>query len=355
MAAHWWWSWSIGLPSTAYNGAGFTVSSTANLSTNDVANLFSPTPGVAAPSEETHVRHAAGATMLCPPFPSPISAGWAVWRWRPNGNALTGGTARVLELMSGAATTRVDVRSRATGAPTLNNPLEVRVNGTLVGTSESLMYLASYYVIAVDFDLTTTPPQAGLVINGRREVARAGGSGVPTTIDRVRTGPGTTSGTTYLGDVCVFSALADLTDRRSQDVWVTFLDPSLATDAGAAWTPVGGSDLSAVADADTTSYTESSTSPSSILFGFEDTTTRTASWTPTLIYGLAVVGYGTASATQTNTTLDVRDALNVSAGTVNVTLTATAAFFGVWCPDDGAALAWSATTLNAATAIYSVA
>ncbi len=355
MAAHFWWSWSVGLPSTAYNNSGFVLSSTGNISTNNTTTLFVPSPGSLSPSEEFHLTITANQTLKTPLFQNgAVTAGWLVFRFKPG--TFSGTAMPIVKIQSGSSSI-VELRHLTADLATQYFTPSIHVNGALVGTAETFPSENALYVMAIDFDLGAAQPEAGLVINGKRQVVRDNsGAGSATTMNNVEFNSGATTGVTSIfGDIAVFNALADLTDRSSQDVWVTFLDPDAATDGDNSWTPSSGTDLTAVNDASATTFTQTVTSPDTITYGFESCNTRSSGWSPTKVYGLATFAYASASATQTNTTLALVDNVPATVSSTNVTLTTTNTFMGVWTAVDSAAAAWTPTSINASTAIYSVA
>lgn len=352
MSAHWWWSWSIGLPSTAYNNAGFVLTSTANISTNNTTTLFTPAPGSLSPSEEFHLRTLASNEIRTPIFSS-ITEGWLIFRYRPEEYS---GTVEPILKIQNTGISVIEIGHSSADLNTHFVSFILSVNGSLIGTSQRLPNRNAVYVMAIDFDVGASTPEAGLVINGIREVNRGSGSGSATTINNIQLGTGCT-GTEdgFFGDIAIFNDLSNLTDRSSQDVWVTFLDPDTSTDGDNSWTPSAGSDLTAVNDASATTFTQTTTSPDSITYGFESCNTRQSGWSPTLVYGVAVIAYASADTTQTDTTLTLIDNVPASAGSTNVILTTTNTFLGVWTAVDSAAAAWTTTSINASTATYSVA
>lgn len=351
MAAHWWWTWSIGLPATDYSTAGFTVSSTSNIITNNTTSLFTPVLGSISPSEEFHMRAQGTATIVTPVF-STVDQGWLIFRWANLTNSNLSPSGRIIEIMNSSVNVVFDLRVDSNSHTPF---IQLYVDNSLVGTSIRACHPGRYYVFALDFDFTQTPPQIGLTINGIREISM-GGFGSQTFFDRIRFSSGGTGGTqTTFGDFIVFNSLADLNEKSSQDVWITFLDPDSATDGDNSWTPSAGTDLTAVNDADSTTYTETSTSPDSITYGFESCNTRQSGWNPSVVYGLATIALASANTSQTNTTIDLIDAVPASAGSLNLTLTSTAIFLGVWTADDSANNPWTQSSIDNSTIIYSVA
>lgn len=353
MAAHWWWSWSIGLNSTAYSNSGFTVSSTAFISTNNTSSLFTPAPGSISPSEEFHLRVSNNNSITTPTFQNgSVTQGWLIFRYLSEGFGPTGTS--LISLKNGATNV---VELRHTELDTSLFQLSIFVNNALVGTSSVLAVLNANYIIAIDFDLVASQPEAGLVVNGKRQVVRGNsGTGSATSANNLQIFSGSTSSSASIyGDIAVFNSLSDLTDRSSQDVWITFLDPDQATDADNSWTPSAGTDITAVNDASATTFTETSTSPDSITYGFESCNTRRTGWSPTLVYGLATVAYASAATSQTNTTLDLQDLVPATVSSTNVTLTSTNTFLGVWTSQDSTTNPWTTAKIDGSTAIYSVA
>ncbi len=351
MSAHWWWTWSIGLPATAYANSSWALDSTTTVITNSTDTLNSPDPSAQAPGEEFCLE-LQDAGLNSPAFSNgTVSAGWFITRWNGSGSGLFSNAVRIVELISGS-TVRILLRPSTSGGSTTT--LSLLVNGTLIGTS-STSFGDAAAVIAIDFDLTQNPPQAGLVVNGVREISRAGGSGSPTTVDRIGLGPGksTAGATSYFGDLAIFSALSDFSDVAvTQDVWVTFLDPDSVTDGDNSWTPSSGTDLTAINDGSTTTYTQTTTDPDSLTIGFESTTDRLSTWAPTVIYGVAAITYGTASVI-TSTTLTMDDA-NGEVESVTETLNAIGNYVGTWEPLDSTGAAWSAFAVNSITIDYEV-
>lgn len=351
MSAHWWWTWSIGLPTTAYAKSQWGPTSLTSVKTDNATNLNSPNPGSGAPGEEFNLRLTGTASVLSPPFDTgSVSQGWLVFRWNGNGNTLdTSVIARIVECMDGGTTTIIRLAAASSGNPAT---LNLFVNGTLVGTTTNTFGDAPE-VVAIDFDLTQTPPQAGLVMSGVREITRAGGSGVPTTFDRIRLGSGfTVPQFAYLGDVALFDSLTDLTASTSQDVWVTYMKPDAVTDGDNSWSPTGGTDTQVISDRNVTTYTETVTDPDSLGITFESTSDRYATWFPTLIYGVAGVAYGVADVIHT-TTIELSDDAGIATSTTD-TLNAVGRFIGTWSPLNSSGSAWTLFNLNSASATYAV-
>lgn len=349
MAAHWWWSWSIGLSSTAYANSSWAIRSIINTVTNSTEVLNEPDPSSNAPGEEYCLK-LIDTSINTPAFPDgSISQGWVITRWNASGTGGFNSGVKILDLISGD-TVRVQLRP---GSGT-TAPLSLYVNGTLVGTTTGA-YGDATAVLAIDFDLTQTPPQAGLVVNGIREIDRDSGSGSPTTIDRISMGTGksTSSNVSYFGDFAVFNSLTDFSsDATTQDVWVTFLDPNAVTDSDNSWTPSAGTDLTDINDASISTYVQTTTDPDSLSIEFESTTDRLTGWSPTLIYGVAAITYGNA-AVITSTTLTMNDSNGV-VGTETTTQNAIGEFVGVWKPLDSSGNAWTAFEVNSIDIDYEV-
>lgn len=352
MAAHWWWTWSVGLPVDIYAKSLWGPSSQdpALVSTNNATNLNSPNPGSGAPGEEYNLKVFGQSFILTPPFQNGVvTKGWIIFRWNGDNHALdiSSGT-RIIEVMHGGVTTVIRLAAATSTTPAA---LNLFVNGTLVGTSGNTFGDVTE-VLAIDFDLTTTPPEAGLVVSGVREIARAGGSGTPTDIDRLKIGSGQTSNYSYLGDPIVFNDLADVSVSDTQDVWVTYLIPDLVTDGDASWTPVGGTTTSVLADRDAATYNETTTGPDNLDLTFESTSDRYATWFPVLIYGVATVAYGVADVIH-NTTIEMFDDVG-SVSSTNDTLNAVGRFIGTWSALNSSAAPWTLFNLNSVTATYTV-
>jgi hypothetical protein len=323
-----------------------------NVATDNQTNLNVPGAGANAPGESYNLRLTAADTLTTPALPgAALSEGWVHGRWNGNSQVLSNSAAvRILDVMNGT-TVVVTLRSSANTSPAT---LSLYVNGTLVGTSSGA-YGDSTVVVAVGFDLTQPPPEATLVVDGVTEVALGAGSGVPTTVDRVRLGGGGSGGASnfYWGAVSVWDALADWADLTTiQDVWATVLAPDLVTDADNSFTPSDTTDLGDISDADDATYISTSTDPDSVVVGFQSTTDKLAAWGPTVIYGMAAVAYGTADVI-TSTTIEISD----SGGAIDseaVTMNAVGKFAGVWVTASSLAAPLTAFDINSATATYTV-
>jgi hypothetical protein len=254
--------------------------------------------------------------------------------------------------MNGAATAVVTVRSAAAG---VGVPMALYVNGTLVGTTTNF-YGNGTEKYGVDFDLTTTPPQAGLVVNGVREVPRAAGSGVPTTIDRIRWGSGASGGSnyTYHGSLVVFDSLSDLTDLETQDLRCSFLTADAVTDGDASWTPTTTTDLGDVTDHSSATGTVSVSDPDTLGVAFQSFNDRFSGWAPTVIYGVAAISYNIGDATVNQHTVELLDDGGSVKTSAAATIATTGGFVGVWSPLNSSAAAWTPTNVDAATASYTV-
>ncbi len=353
MAAHWWWTWSIGLNSTEYSTAGFTLSSTTNILTNNNTSLFTPVTGSPSPDEEFHLRISGTNSLITPVFTNgPISQGWIVFRYANLNQVILSPLARIVEFLDPISNVIFDLRFQTTGNGSVIN---LYVDNSLHGSSSISIYQGRYYVFALDFDLTQSTPQVGLVINGVRQISRSTpGSGGTDEIDKIKFSSGGLGGSASFGDVIVFNDLNDLTDKSSQDVWVTFLDPNFSNDPDNSWTPSAGSDLTAVNDANASTYTESATSPDSIFYQFESCNDRHPSWDPSLIYGTAFLILASANVSQTNTSLELEDAASTYVMTTNTILNSTATFFGMWLPVDGNDDPWTKTNLEGLSLEYVV-
>lgn len=350
MSAHWWWSWGIGLPSTSYSTTQWAVSSTSAVFTSNTTNLNSPT-GSTTPAETKNLRVDGFATLTTPVFPGgSINTGWVVLRWNPNlgGLATIGFLVFVLKIRTNSTDTVV-IKSTATATLA---PLGVYVNGTLVGTSTDVFGQGSE-VLAVDFDLTQTPPQAGLVVSGRRQVPRAGGSGVPVVVNNLQLSSGESSGTAYLGDVVVFESLSDLTDATSQNVWVACMHPDGSTDADNSWTPTSGTDASVTSDGNPATYTESIDRPDTIDFSFQNRADVVAGWAPSTVRGVATVTYSSTTWSPTTSLTLLDNGVSVGAagtGTVNSDGT----FLGKWAALDSTSSPWTGPKIDTLGATFTV-
>ncbi len=348
MAAHFWWTWSIGLPNAAYANSQWSVNSTTNVIPNNATDLNSPPPTAQAPGEEFNLEISGTASMDTPVFPAgPLTEGWFIVRWN-NDNTGYNTSQSIVVLQNGATAV---VRLFGTAA-TVTSTLSLHVNGTLVGTTAGF-YGDAVEVIAIDFDLSTTPPKAGLVISGIREINLTAGSGVPTTINRVKFSSGHGGGAAYFGDFALFDDLNDFTDDAvTQDLWVTYLDANVVTDGDNSWTPTSGTDLSVVSDSSSSTYTQTLTDPDTLSIAFESTTDRTTGWLPTIIYGVAAVSYGSA-AVITDTTLTMSDGNGV-VDTSNDTLNAVGRFMNIFAPLDSTGAAWDVAGVNSIFNDYDV-
>lgn len=351
MAAHWWWTWSIGLPSSAYANSQWSLSNTTSITTNNTDNLNSPPASANAPGEEFNLEIVGPVTIDTPVFPTgPLSTGWFISRWNNAGTANFNTAIDILVLQNNATNV---IRLVATTSA-VTSTLSLQVNGTLVGTTTAF-YGDAAEVLAIDFDLTTTPPKAGLVVSGIREINLTAGSGSPTTVNRVRFNSGHTGGgnAVYYGDFALFDDLNDFTNvAETQDVWVTYLDANEVTDADNSWTPTSGTDVSVISDSNIATYTQSLTDPDTLTIGFESTTDRQTGWTPTIIYGASVVAYASAQII-TDTTLTMSDA-NGTIDSSNDTLNAVGRFIEVYAPLDSQNITWDVAMINSITADYDV-
>ena len=342
MAMHWCWTFSIGMPTTWYANSTWGVSS-ASLNTASVTNLSSPvTPGI--PGDQYNYNNVNGGFFLTTPaFPAgSLAAGWALFRWNANGNTLSSSAGRPIVQLRDGGTTRVEVRSAANAATA---QLNLYVNGSLVGTTVAAYGGAEDY-LAIDFDLAV--PEAGLVVNGTREIMRAS-SGAAGTIDRIHLGG---SSNCWWGDMIVFNSIADLTDAETQDVWVAYLAPDSATELVGTWTPSTTTLVGDVSDHTGATYDQTVSDPATISFGFESTTDREPGWNPATVYGVAVVSYGTADVL-TATTLILQDA-GGNVTTRNVTLNTTGDYVWAGSALASGAVAWTAAAVNTVTAEYTV-
>ncbi len=352
MAAHWWWTWSIGLPASAYTRSNWALSSSTTITTNGTTLLNTPPPTSNAPGEQHSLEIGTGV-IESPVFNNgTLSEGWFIVRWNGTGlGTLSNSSLQKLVELVDNSTVRITLRPTSNGA---TSTLSLLVNGTLIGTS-STAFGDGTAVLAIDFDLTQTPPQAGLVVNGVREITRAGGSGSPTTIDRMRLsgGKGGNNDRSYFGDVMIFDDLNDFPDiATTQDIWVTYLAPVSVNDPDNSWTPSAGSDLDVLSDESITTYTQTVADPDDIFISFQTTSDRQPGWNPTLIYGVAGIAY-TSGAVITTSTLSISDS-NALVGSDTETINAIGYFIGTWEPLDSQAAAWTAFEVNSIEMEYQV-
>ena len=355
MALRWAWDFGLGLPTVFYENSsdwGVTGGS-ARVDTASTSSLVSPA-GAGTPGEQFNCK-ISGTTvagqLFTPQFPgAAVTQGWFVDRWRIASTISNSAAVNIIDLWEGGSK-RVTLRGDLSGNPV---PLELFVNGTSVGTTTSLIGDAASYVLAIDFNMTAVPPQAGLVVDGTREIALGSGSGTATQITHASLGSGSSSNGIpgYHGCLLLFDSLAD-TRGMNPNYWGTGLNAD-AVSNDVSWSIFGGaaSKLAAISDRDETTGVETTTTPDSITVGFENTTDILAGWSPSTI--LMVVGVAVGSADVINTTtVDLSDGVG-SAGTDTEVLTATPSTVIVYAELNSTAGAWTASEVNAATYDYDV-
>lgn len=350
MSAHWWWSWGIGLPTASYNTSQWTLVSSSDITTNNTTFLNSPV-GALTPGETKNLKILGPATIATPNFQNgAVSKGWVVFRWNPNSGGLgrIGFLYVVCHVRNGSSNV-ITLLPSQTGAV---SALSLYVNGTLVGTSVDTFGQCSS-LLAIDFDLTTTPPEAGLVAGGLRQIARAAGSSIPTTINNVLFSSGENVGAAYIGDIMVFNDLADFTDSTTQNVWVACLHPDTATDSDNSWTPNAGTDVTAASDGNPATWTESIDRPDTISYTFQNRADVLVGWAPVTVWGCSVVVYATTEWSP-NVSLVLDDnAVAVGAPTVT-TVDADGSFSGRWSAVNAAGTSWTGAQIDTLSADYTV-
>ena len=349
MPAHHWWSWGLGLPVSIYVNSRWAPSSTSSIATDNQTNLNSPDPSTNAPGETHNLGIVSVNYIDTPAFENgSMNTGWFISRFNANSRGLNASSStRIVEFLNGV-TVVVRLIASSNG---VTSTLNLYVNGTLVGTSTGA-YGDSDNVIAIDFDLTQTPPEAGLVVDGTREIALGGGGGSPTTIDRIRFGSGQFGGSFYSfwGDWVMFDDIADLSDSETQNVWLTTIRVDGVTDSDASWTASSVSKTADVSDGDADTYVSTTSDPDTIEYTFDDPDTHVANWAPQIIYGVAAVAYGKADVL-TDTTITLTDSGGTAAST-NDTLNSVGRFVGAWAPDTSGAAAWDFFELGQAGVTY---
>lgn len=365
MALRWGWDFGMTLATQFYRNSsqwGVTGNDAA-IDTANTANLVSPS-GAGTPGEQAVVRMNLTSTALFTPdvsgLPSAapagaIVAGWFSTRWRVASGAVVGtgsleSTNPIFRLRE-AATERIRLAADFDGNPV---PLELFVNGVSVGTTARLIGDASSYVLAVDFDMAAGP-DAGLTIDGVREIALTAGGAGGAGIDNAELRSGAAQSTTVYGShglLLFFDSLAD--DGGNANYWGSALNADAVTDGDASWSIFGGagSKVIAVSDRLATTGIETTTDPDTVTIGFEDTTDILAGWLPTTI--LMVIGVAVGSADVIDqATVDLDDGAG-SALAVTQTLSAVQNFVPVYSTVNSGATAWTAAQVNAATYDYDV-
>lgn len=354
MALRWAWDFGLGLPTIFYeNSSDWGVDGPANVNTANTTFLVSPSGG-GTPGEQFNCSVASTTSsgqLFTPQFPgAAVTEGWFVSRWRIDGAISASSLSNIIDLWEGG-TKRVNLRGDLTGNPV---PLELFVNGTSVGTTTSLIGDADSYVLAIDFNMGVTPPEAGLVVDGVREIPLGPGSGTATQITHAGLGSGAASGAVdgYHGCLLLFDALAD-TRGQSPNYWGTGLNAN-AVSNDASWSIFGGagSKVIAISDRDETTGVETTTDPDSITVGFQDTTDILAGWLPSTILMVVGVAVGSADVIN-NATVDLSDGTG-SAGTDTEVLSATPSTVIVYAELNSVAGAWTPGEVNAATYDYDV-
>ncbi len=356
MSLRWAWDWGLGLSRDFYaNSAQWGITGTTTVETDSTTRLVSPA-GPGTPGEQNNCRIASlssGGQVFTPLFPgAAITEGWFVDRWRFTiGSGLSNSSLANIINLRESAVIRVHLRASISGNPV---PLALFVNGTVVGTTTRLIGDADAYVFGIDFDMAAVPPEAGLVIDGVREIVLTAGSGTATAITDASLGSGSASGSVsgYHGMLLLFDALAD-TRGENPNYWGTGLNAN-AVSGDAGWSIFGGagSKVIAISDRVDTTGVETTTDPDSITVDFEATTDILAAWLPSTI--LMVVGVAVGSADVMNlSTVTLSDGVG-TAGADTETLTSTQSMVLVYAELNSVAGAWTAGEVNAADYLYSV-
>jgi hypothetical protein len=353
MSCVWAWDWGVNFPTQSYSDdALWGVTVPTGVVTNSVVNLVSPvspdTPGEAA----VCLIQRFDSAITTPPFPgSPHDQGWYWMRWRLLLPMVT--TIDIMALRSGVSTDIVRLRPGAAGNPVT---MQVLVNGTLVGTSLVAIGDAASYVIAIPIDLTLTPPQAGLYIDGIEQFPLTAGSGTPKTIDRaILKNPCFTSNTTSStswGLQLFFDALADPGDNA--DWWAGDPNTVSVLDPDNSWVIFGGAatKTDAVSDKNLTTGIETSTDPDTVTFSYQATTAVLATWAPTNIIHVAAVVIGSGEVINV-AALTLDDGTGV-VGTETRGVTATAQLITYHAPLASGGVPWTTALVDAASGVYDV-
>lgn len=338
MAVSWCHGFNSGIGTAQYNAGSnpWTASSTTAVLTANTADLDAP---VGAPGPTYHCRIAAGSSIRTPVVPGgPFTQGWAqvVWKLVP-GNS-TAANASILQLLSGG-TLRCEVRASLAA---LNSPLQLLVNGTLVGTSAT-SHGQSRTVIAVRFDYTLVPPQAALFLNGVEAVAMGPGSGVAGSWDRLLLASGATGGAAgYHDHVLVFNALGDA--GANQNYWPVRFAPN-ATPVPGAWAPVGAATIhAALADTSTATFAESVADPDAFRCDVNNTGTILPGWVPAGILGVTATMAAQADVTQ-DAGIGVQE--GASESETRVTLTTVSGIYSHFTASRPGGGSWTAAALDA--------
>ena len=346
------WTWAKGYAKSVYDNDTNLWSVTAG--TIDTVATVMPAP-IGAPSSGSpnmlRIQDANSIQAAVDSHQIGVFNGWFTW----NGDE-TGVVQTVLALADGA-TIRVEVEA-VTNAAT-STQLKLKVGTTTVGTT-ALAYGATATRLAVGYDLTQTPPEACLYVNGTAVLgtlsSMLGGAGGPTSINNIQLHSGArTSGTHYgyWGDIVLFS---DLAVENVGEIWVSYFEPN-ADSVDGSYSPSTGTDHYAVLDdASVATYVESSTDPDSFRVGMEERADRDAG----LTLGAGVYAYCIAALASGDGALATVD-FGLRSGSTDDTTdnqaapTANPAFlYHVSAVDPDTAAAWTGGGIDAIEALVSV-
>lgn len=352
MSCVWAWDWGVDFPTQSYaDDPLWDVSDAPRVDTQSTTGLVSPT----SPDTPGEVRvcslNDSAAKITTPPFPGgPYAQGWYWARWRHTPTLALRSGFPLLELFEGGAVA-VEVEVVNSANP---SPVNLNVNGVLVGTTAVAIGDAASYVLAIQFDFTASPPQAGLWIDGVNQVPLTAGGGGPGAIDSARLSSGTTafSGESLWGLQLMFDDLADPGDNP--DFWAGDPNTNLVTDPDASWSIVGGAptQTAALSDKNISTGVETSTDPDTLDIAYEATTDILPTWTPTNIIHVAAAVIASGEVIN-NATLTLDDGVGV-VGSESVLTTSVPRIISFHAPLASGGAAWDVARVDACVTTYDV-